>query len=239
MRAGVTIERRFRGPPDSANGGYTCGVVAAALEPDPVVEVTLRAPPPLERELELVAVDGGAELRDGDVVIASGRQGDPVELAVPDPVSLEDAERARRDSPFAERHPFPTCFVCGPERDPGDGLLVTCGPVPGRESELVAAPLETDPAEGAIGDELVWSALDCPGGIAAMGLIPDLGTAVLGRMAADLRSPLRPGEDYAAIGWPIARDGRKVLVGSAVLDSDGEALAVARSTWIQIPGDAP
>ena len=46
----VMIPRRFNGPPDSGNGGYSCGVVAALLDA-PAVEVTLRAPPPLEREL--------------------------------------------------------------------------------------------------------------------------------------------------------------------------------------------
>ena len=34
----VLIERRFNGPPDSANGGYTCGLVAAAYGAN---EVTL------------------------------------------------------------------------------------------------------------------------------------------------------------------------------------------------------
>ena len=42
----VLIEPRFRGPPESGNGGYVCGIVgAAAGEP---VSVRLRRPPPLD-----------------------------------------------------------------------------------------------------------------------------------------------------------------------------------------------
>jgi hypothetical protein len=240
---GLVIERRFRGPPDSANGGYACGVVAAAIEPAPAVEVTLRAPPPLDSELQLVAVDGGAELRDGETLVASGAAAPAPELDVPAPVTIADAESARRDAPFRKSHPFPACFVCGPEPEDGDGLHVTAGPVPGRETELVAAPFETEEAmaNGGAGvrPELLWSVLDCPGGIAAMALVPGVRTAVLGRMAARMLSPVPAGEAHVAIGWPIDRDGRKIHVGSAILDAHGEALAVARATWIEIPGDAP
>ena len=45
----VTIERRYRGPLDSGNGGYSCGRLAAFL--DGPAEVTLRLPPPLDRPL--------------------------------------------------------------------------------------------------------------------------------------------------------------------------------------------
>ena len=41
----VVIEKRFCGPPNSGNGGYVCGLLAAHIEAD--AEVTLLAPPPL------------------------------------------------------------------------------------------------------------------------------------------------------------------------------------------------
>jgi hypothetical protein len=42
----ITVPHRFRGPSDSGNGGYSCGVIAAhAGNP---AEVTLRRPPPLD-----------------------------------------------------------------------------------------------------------------------------------------------------------------------------------------------
>jgi hypothetical protein len=231
------IERRFRGPPDSGNGGYTCGLLAAAIDPAPAVEVTLRVPPPLDRPLSRESEDGAALLRDGDTPVAEARAADEPELSIPDPVSLEDAEAARRDSPLHQHHPFPSCFVCGPEREPGDGMCVTCGPVPGREQELVAAPWQTDrwmaAENGAIREELVWSALDCPSGLAAM-LVPGLGVTVLGRLTAMLPRPVDPGPPYVAIGWPIEREGRKLRTGSAILDRSGKPLAWARATWVEL-----
>ena len=48
----VTIDRRFRGPLRSANGGYACGLLGSRV--GPAAEVTLRLPPPLERPLTWV-----------------------------------------------------------------------------------------------------------------------------------------------------------------------------------------
>jgi len=45
------IDTRFRGPPQSADGGYVCGRLAAYLGGP--VEVTLRRPPPLNQALDV------------------------------------------------------------------------------------------------------------------------------------------------------------------------------------------
>lgn len=228
------IERRFRGPPDSANGGYTCGVLAAHVEPDPAVEVTLRAPPPLDRELQVETEAGSARLLDGGTLVAEARLAPDPDLTPPEPVTVEAAEAARTASPMQHRHPYPSCFVCGPERRPGDGLMLTCGPVEGRD--LVASPWRTElwMTDGdRVRRELLWAVLDCPGGIAAM-LRPGFGQSVLGRLTARVLAPAEPGHDYVAVGWPLAREGRKLEAGSAILDTDGEAVAVARATWIEL-----
>ena len=229
----VVIERRFRGPVDSANGGYACAMVAQAIEPGPAVEVTLRAPPPLDRPLAVEATDDGAVLRDGETLLAEGRAA-PAPKEPPDPVSLEQAVEARSTSPMQHDHPFPTCFVCGP--DPEGGLHVTLGPVAGRD--VVAAPYESKPEhagdDGTVRAELVWSVLDCPSGVAGM-LRPEIGTSVLGRMTAMLEGPLEAGADYVAIGWPISHEGRKFQAGSAIFSEGGERLAFAETTWIELP----
>jgi hypothetical protein len=229
MAAEVVIARRFRGPPDSANGGYACGMLGAFLEPRRA-EVTLRLPPPLERPLAVEVDDGEARMRNGDEVVAEARAIEDYELEVPAPVGVEEATAARDASPFQHEHPYPGCFVCGPDRAPGDGLRVTCGPVGG--DGLVAAPWEA-PAE--VPAELVWSVLDCPSGIAGM-LLPDLGQSVLGRLAARLHRPVEPGSTCVAVGWPIDREGRKFHSGSAIFSAEGELLADARATWIELRG---
>src|SRR5579864_5465241 len=63
----VTVPARFCGPPDSGNGGYTCGLVAKEL--GGVVECTLRSPVPLETPLDLERSQSGAVLRQGGKVI--------------------------------------------------------------------------------------------------------------------------------------------------------------------------
>ena len=232
----VVIERRFRGPTESANGGYACGLLAARLEGAGAAEVTLRAPPPLDRPLAAEPVGDRARLLDGELLVAEAAPADAPEPELPEPVSLDDARRAREGSPMQSEHPYPECFVCGSQRKPGDGLCVTCGPVAGRE--VVAAPFETDRemagSDGSVRDELVWAALDCPGGIAAM-LVPDFGQSVLGRLRVSIRAPLEAGRDYVAVGWPISRDGRKFFAGAAIFDPErGAALAVSEATWIEL-----
>lgn len=240
----VVIERRFRGPADSANGGYACGVLAASVQPAPAVEVTLRAPPPLDRPLQVKSTGEGAELCDGEVIVASAKPAGkpPIELsAVP---TIEQATAARRSSPFGPGggHPYPTCFVCGPDRAPTDGLRVTCGPVPDRDWDLVAAPLETDASmageNGDLAEALVWAALDCPGGIASM-LRPEQGQSVLGRLTAHIAAPLEVGPTYVAVGWPTGQEGRKLFAGSAILSRTGEVLAHASATWIELREQPP
>lgn len=235
MSGPVRIERRFRGPANSANGGYSCGLLARQVEGP--AEVTLRAPPPLERELEVDALEDGALLRDGEAVIAEARAIDGVELPLPEAIGVEQAFRARAGSPMHRNHPFPECFVCGPAREAGDGMLLTCGTA---RAGVVAAPWEVDStlpttAGGAVAEEVVWAALDCPSGLAWL-LDPEVGVAVLGRMAARLDRPIEAGTTCVAVGWPIEREGRKLHSGSALFSAEGEPLARARATWIELPG---
>ena len=197
----------------------------------------MRLPPPLEQPLVAERIDArSALLRDGDAVVAEARAIDDFELEIPDPIGVEEAEAARRESPFQREHPFPGCFVCGPERRLGDGLGIVCGPV---GADLVAAPWQVDgslPTEdGAVAPEIVWAALDCPGGLSVQ-LVPELGTTVLGRLTARVHGRIEPGMKCLAIGWPVDHDGRKLHAGSAVFSGEGELLAEARATWIELKG---
>jgi hypothetical protein len=133
-RQEMLIEGRFCGPPDSGNGGYVCGLVAGIL--GGAAEVTLRRPPPIGRPL-VVRRDGGVAILDGDAVVAEGVSAE-IDVEPPDPIGLEDAVEAAEGYPGLALHPFPTCFVCGPERDEGDGLRIFPGPVTARQ--IVAAP---------------------------------------------------------------------------------------------------
>ena len=69
----LVIDPRFNGPVGSANGGYTCGLVADFL--DGTAEVTLRRPPPLGRPLGVERDDRRVVVRDGSRVhlISTGK----------------------------------------------------------------------------------------------------------------------------------------------------------------------
>jgi hypothetical protein len=233
MAERVTIDSRFRGPSESGNGGYSCGILANFVGPGSA-QVTLRLPPPLDRPLAVEVRDGEtATMRDGEALVAEAHAIDELELEIPAPIGVEEAAAARAASPMQHDHPFPECFVCGPDREPGDGLRVTCGPV---GDDLVASPWEADgtaSADGEVPPEIVWSVLDCPGGISGM-LLPDLGQSVLGRLAARIDGRIEPGGTYVAVGWPIGREGRKLEAGSAIFSAEGEVLAHARATWIEL-----
>jgi hypothetical protein len=229
----VIIDERFHGPPGSANGGYACAMAARWV--DGPAEVTLRVPPPLGRELTVVREDDRVSLLDGGVLVAEARPA-TVDIDVPEPVSSAEAEHAAARYPWRDTHPYPTCFVCGPHREAGDGLCIFPGPVEDRS--LFAAPWTPEgllaDAHGQVGAEFVWGALDCPSGLVT-DLFGGVGLILLGRLAADLKRPVMADEPHVVQAWPVSRDGRKLHTASALFTASGELCAVARAVWIEVP----
>lgn len=226
------IDRRFNGPPGWANGGYACGLLASHLSG--VAEVTLRRPVPLATSLGLALLEGGGRgLMHGSELVAEAFP-TSVDLAVPDPVALAEAESATEAYPgFTLEGMFP-CFVCGPQRSKGDGFRVFPSPVPGRD--VVAAPWIPEAAiadaDGNVSPEFLWAVLDCTGTWAAMVLL-GLKLAPLGRQATRIISAPRGGQSCVAVGWPIRRDGRKGHAAAAIFSESGDLLAFSRVTCIE------
>ncbi len=229
----LTIPSRFCGPPKSANGGYTCGILAKKLEG--IAEITLRKPPPLNKTLQIQVEDRGLKLVDGDLLIATAKSGE-IEFSAPENPGFEAAEAAREAYIGLAEHPFPTCFVCGPSRKEEDGLRIFAGEIP--YANMVASswiPREAHAGtEGSIASEYIWSALDCPGSFALIRKFTRL--AVLGRMTAEIRHTIFPGEKCVIIGWDKGKDGRKAYAGTALYNSSGVLCAVAHAIWIEIDG---
>ena len=230
----ITIDERFCGPPGSGNGGYVAGLLARRL--GTAAEVTLRRPVPLGRSLPLARTDGGIELRDGETVLARAEAANPA-VEPPPAVSLEDARQASARFPRADEHPLPHCFVCGTARGLGDGLRIFPGPVSG-DSDVVAGPWVPDATlagpDGLVREEFLWASLDCTGAFATNE--PPRGLMLLGRLAAEIRGPLRAGEPVIVTGWPLADQGRKIVAGTALRRADGGIVAVARATWVFVEG---
>ena len=231
--ATIVVPRRFRGPPQSGNGGYTCALLARHLDA-PSAEVTLRSPPPLDRAMEVRHEGDRALLFDGEHLVAEAA---PASLEPAAPPRVSPAEAIEAVSRFRgfEQHPFPSCFTCGPERAGGDGLRIFTGPVPGT-SGVVAAPwtpsADLGGADGIVAEPIVWAAIDCPTGWAH---VDDRLSAVLGGMTARILEPVRAGEGYVAVARLTGVEGNRRHAESALLTPDGHAVAVARATWIVVP----
>jgi hypothetical protein len=234
----LVIDPRFCGPPGTGNGGYVGGLLAARLGGS--AEITLRQPPPVGVPLE-VGGDAGdlVTLQDGGAIVATAAPlpGGP-RLDLPEPVGLAAARAAGAACRLRQRpaeHPYPGCFVCGPDRP--DGLRIMVGPVAGRDLAAdiwLPGPALAGP-DGTVGPEFLWAALDCPGGMGAIGNEFQSGPPwVLGRLAAGQAAPVRAGEPHVAVGWRLARDGRKMLAGSAVFTAAGDVTGYALATWIQL-----
>lgn len=227
--SGTTIARRFCGPPDSGNGGYSAGLLASAL--GGAVEVTLRHPPPLERELSLLVNGDHAELKDGEQLVAEARRA-AVDVTPPPAISFERASELSTRYVGFEKHHFPGCFVCGPARAAGDGLRI----FPGHErpGEPMAAPWVPDASladeHGKIPSAVAWAALDCIGYFAAGA--PDYPVALLGRMTAEMLGDVSVGARYVLQGVPLGREGRKLHAGTVLYDAAGDVVGRARQTWI-------
>jgi hypothetical protein len=230
MSSSITVPASCNGPLDSGNGGYSAGMLAAFV--DGIAEVSLRSPVPLDRQIVVERDDdGSARAIDGEALIADATPVAALELDVPEPVSIAEAREASARYRGTQDGPFSRCFVCGRARE--DAWGVFAGAVGGRD--VVASPWT--PPESAADDagdvrpEFVWAVLDCPTYFA---LYPDSHPmSFLAQITARIDAPVRAGTEHVVIAWPIGRDGRKHLAGSAVLSAEGETLAAARALLIE------
>ncbi|NNH72032.1 hypothetical protein HLB23_19585 [Nocardia uniformis] len=214
----LRIPGRFNGPPDSGNGGYVAGLLAARRD-DAVVTVVLRSPPRLE--VPLAVRDGG--LFDGDTLVAQSTPGQ-FQQDAPRPVPYPEAAAAT--SEYQSNTIFGHCFVCGSERT--DGLRIQ----PGVVSEgVVAAPFTPDGTVD-IGVPLLWAAMDCPGGWS----VPEMfeRPAVLGSMTATVHTLPKPGEQCVVVGVFRDQEGRKARTSTVLYGADERLLGRAEQVWIRL-----
>ena len=229
MRAMPVIAPRFNGPPGSGHGGYSAGC-AAVLVDAPAVEVTLRRPPPLGVELAVRQDEGGVALVDGDGVIAAARPA-ALDVEAPAPVDLDAAAAASARFAWMHDHPFPTCFGCGPERDPADALCLYTGPVGDGRFAVPWTPADWTGA-ATVDPRFVWAALDCPSSAPIHGTVT--APVVLGRLTIAIDAPVEVGVPHVIQSWLEREDGRKRITGVALFPADGERRAAGRAVWIEL-----
>jgi hypothetical protein len=234
LRSKIVVAQQFRGPPNSANGGYVCGVMARSFE-GPVTAI-LRAPPPLDTPLDLVLEDGVTRIFGaGESLIGEARAADASVLPTPPLApSLAAATSAAPGFPGLHRPFHPVCFTCGDQLDDGFGLRVFVGQVEGMDSGVVAGPWTVHPnfadAEGLAPTEVVWAALDCPGSVAWV--VNEGGGGLLGTMTGEVLRRPAAGETTIVLAWPIEQSGRKRISGTALYSAAGKLMARSHQIWI-------
>jgi hypothetical protein len=233
------IDHRYRGPRMLPNGeylghgGYFCGRVAQ-LVPG-LSALSIPEPIPLDRDLVVRTSPGRTTVHaDGVKIGDSEVRGAPLRVTVPPPISLQQAREAATRFPGFTRHPFPECFACGHHRDEGDGLRIFPGEVGDRvngEPQLAGVwrpDSSVVDADGVVRPEIVWAALDCPGGWA----IPGKCSTVA--LQAEVLAPITVGQDFIVRGWldrPIDPARKSRFVGTAVLDASGRVMARGAAIW--------
>ena len=237
----MTILRRFRGPPNSGNGGYVCGMLARHIPG--AAEVRLNAPAPLETGLSVIEVGAGQwELRQGAATIATGRA-ITLDVSRVERATYAEAVEAERRTPIKpHQHLLPMCFVCGPDRAAGDGLRLFAGPLARQDAVVFAVPWTPDPsleaADGLVALEFVWSALDCPTGYVCQFDRETRGFSglpiLLGTLSARVEGRPRPGERCVVTSWQTGREGRRLIGEAALFGEEENLLAVGRAVWVVV-----
>ena len=225
----LIIARRFCGPPNSGNGGYSAGLLNNHIAG--TSRVRLHLPPPLDKPLRVTKVNGEWLLQDGNQLVASARPA-PLNLVPPAPPSIDQARRAEKFYRGLSQHRFPSCFVCGPDRQKGDGLRLFCGSVEGREIVACGWQPQADllDKQNNLKHEFIWSALDCPSYFA----LKSDKTCLLGEMSASVDKPVPGNQPLIIYAWQRSIDGRKHYSASAISSCDGEVLARAEHLWIEV-----
>jgi hypothetical protein len=230
----VVVARQFRGPPNSGNGGYVCGLLGKEIAGP--ATVALRALIPLDIALNLG--------RAGDAVRLTGRDGTLIaeatasETSLPAPPaapSLAEAQAAGARCPVIEMPFHPPCFTCSSIREDGDGLRVLPGQIdgalPGHIACVWVPHRSFADSSGSIPAEIVWAALDCPGSLAWI-VKSGTGAGLLGTMTGEVLRLPRAGETTIVTAWPIERNGRKFIAGVALFDAGGALMARGIQIWI-------
>ena len=232
----VIIDRRFCGPKNSGNGGYSAGLFAQFI--DGPAAVMLKSPPPLNKPIALCKTAGGFDAVTGDRIVA---RIEPAKVVVNIPALPDDDAVTVAHAAFLSdtggEHLIPYCFVCGDRRAIGDGLRIFTGPAP--ESPVNAdfwTPGDDLAGEdGLVRAEFLWAALDCPSAF-ALRLWPRL--TLLGRIAVEIRRRPKPGDRLIAAAWPDRSGGRKHYASSVLLDESRDIIAAANALWIEVSDES-
>jgi hypothetical protein len=248
LRAGEGLD----GPPGVLQGGLATGLMidlARLIEPHraPLHAVTARleAPTPLGATVvararpavepgwyEVETWSGGRRLVAATVELT----GTDALTTVPELVAL-----AQGPAPApAPSDLYPTCFVCGPASAHPAALRTSPAWVDAQRLSIPWVPSEdlTVDARGGprVADLVVAAALDCPSAWAVMQAANDAGypAVLLGTMRLQVAAAVEPLDPVRITAQLDAVAGRRLRARSAVVDMDGQVLALVDAQHVAV-----
>ncbi|MFD4432219.1 PaaI family thioesterase [Nocardia sp. NPDC058497] len=237
----VTIPGHVHGYPQVAFGGYVAGMLARRSGAA-TVRVDFRRAVPIDTPIALPAAEPGhATLTDADGTLLAQASPATLGITAPPGPSWSAAKRAAEAALASPKRPVTDCFGCGVECAPGHGLRLFPWPVPDRP--VIAAAWTPDQGladdNGELPPEIVWAALDCPGGIAAWVFQGMARGAVTAALTATRFQPVLAGAEYISHAWAIRNEGRKYTVGVSLSTRGGELCALAEALWVAPREETP
>ncbi|MFE3797500.1 hypothetical protein KHQ06_21245 [Nocardia tengchongensis] len=230
----LTIPAHIHGYPEIVFGGYLAGLLAAEAGGD-TVRVDFRRAVMVGTPIRLSSPAGGraAFTATDDTLLVEAT---PSVLTLdPRPTPSWTAAKSAVELALSGDRTVTDCYGCGLGCAPGRGLRLFPSELPGTRMMAAAWTPDAGLADetGELPPEIVWSALDCPGGRAAF-VFSEMGSgAFTAALTATQLRPMYAGADYISHAWVIARDGRKHTVGVALSTADGELCALSEALWIE------
>ncbi|MEU0544352.1 hypothetical protein [Nocardia sp. NPDC005978] len=230
-----SIPAHIHGYPDLAFGGYVAGVLAGRSG-NLTTRVDFRRVVAVDSPLRLTLPENGRTAlttMDGTPLVEA-TPSMLTRFAPPAPTWAE-AEAVTRFATNNPKRAVTDCYGCGSACPPGRGLRLF--PWGLRDRDMMAATWTPDAgladSTGQLPPEVVWSALDCPGGITAFHFMRMGLGAFTAALTATQFEPMFAGVDYISHAWPVQQEGRKYTVGVALSTRDGSLCALAEALWIE------
>ena len=255
----LEVPRGLDGPPGVLQGGLAAGLtveLARSVDrlgaPLHAVSARLEAPTLLGRPVTARIAPGDAT---GWYDVETWQLGRrlvraTVELTGPDPLdALADlVALAEGDPPEPSPDPlYPTCFVCGMG---ATHPLALRTPPAFVASDRLSGPWVPDERLADVGDAhhlghvatpVVAAALDCPSAWATVAAARELGkrAVLLGSLRLQVAHPVEVLDPVRVTARLDSVDGRRLRARSAVVDSDGRALAVLDAVHVAVDALPP
>lgn len=227
----ITIERRHQGPFAVANGGYVAGILGDALGDAPS-SVRLHQPIPVDTPIFVYRRGQTAFIRHDGHTVATAEL---VHEAIPTTPFVPAADVVDGSEHTLDLGMFAGCFVCG-QLAP-EGLGVQPKALSDGRFAAIWKPGESRHVTGPqVSAVYLRSALDCPGGFAALTANETL--ALTGTLTSRIEFLPETDTTLIVIGEATHAEGRKLGAVSTIYTESGDLVATASAVWVALPNNA-